>query len=254
MPEDNIESAAQETSLAPRWTRAKEVLQAIGILAALFFGLRAELRYRAQEEILISIVGAYEYDAPTLLYIEPFGEGECWGDVGGLIIFPFTVQIDNISNRPITIREFNAVPLLNGEPIDMVRFTGPNLSMETGVNGSLRLATNPSELIELPVRLEEAAPLDLEFDLGWPLGCEEIAALEGLGDPPRNLYSIESNLYASGTSLGRASIALSAGGGGIALYIEMLEPPTQLLKLEVVAAGGIRTHTIFSFEAQLRQK
>lgn len=239
---------SRPSSFLARILGYKELLAAVGIIAALFFGIRAEIRSQRQEEIVIVVTGSHELHAPIKQFIaDSFEEGACYGDAAGVITFDFTMHIDNTSQRPVSIRSVRATSILDGEPITWIRgLDEPGKSVQAGINGALALKTDPAVVVIPPFRLRDAESVDLVFELGWALGCDEIAALNSRVD---SFYGVEYDLFSAGTSLGRAQISLSPGGGGLSFVVNMLESPRQLLKLEVETSSGTNHFSLFSFES-----
>ncbi len=183
----------------------KEYAEILGIVVAIVTGVggliqsnRAlDLAQKAQD-IVVNVGGNPVYDSTATfmpLQNPPDFAKDC---IAGILQFDFDVQLDNLSERKVSIRSIQAHPLFDGTLFGMASI-GPQPPWFRKTASGLSPDT-------FPVSLDAGESIDLVVKLGWPIDSTSYNAIaEYSASNPRNSLTFRDALFAvaaKGRSLG----------------------------------------------------
>ncbi len=221
-------------------------METIGIIVAIIasvYGIfqsnRAIEISRQSQEVLLNISGNSIADSKiSLMSLDSNSRvNEC---TSGLLFFEYTVKIDNISERKISIRGIEGNPLFEGYEFGIFTSNG-----RTGFQGqwSIIEASGVTPVL-LPISIDAGESIDLTSKIGWPIEITVYKAIEKVLLSNKDVSLLDAYIIAAanGRSLG-CSVVEYESSDEVSWMIYETEKHKIILEIDIETSFGTHHKT-----------
>lgn len=235
----------------------KEYIQSFGTVAAVIIALISLLQSKqsldiieAEKAIWINVYASEVNDNPADFYPFPEGDEVPFPGTFGLLSVDIQLEIDNLSERRISITDINATPILeNSFDGEMSPFWTNEGTITTDFNGLFRIQTTSGETNTLlPFALEPGDSIILVGMVGWPVDAATANFLTQVFSDDHEefaLYDIEILLAKNGMSLWRNEVNLLTDQNGETINLPIFSGKSKLIYQIDVTTSFDTTHSAY---------
>lgn len=240
--------------------RIVDVIQIIGVLSAIVISILSFIQSRQEYKHQVDIDTPDLTISAELLKAESVGlhEFEDYSypipGTNGLLSIKVKINIDNISQRKMSITQIHGLPVLYDDSKDGIGWTPFFHYDESGeitsfIGGFERKINGEIVIQNPPFLLEEGGSIELIGTIRWPLTRQSrdiIASVLAETTQTCSLADIEKILAEHGTSIGRAEVTYDKLNNTPLPYPIYLETPKLIYRIEI-KTNLATTHTYYLY-------